>query len=123
MFYKRYKINVFIAAFGLSVLSACSTDFIDLEDPNAVSNASYYQSPGDVEAAVNGIYNSLRNGNGIGETSGLFSEERSDNTGRNDNQSNAGEPFQFNDFSLLPSNAYLKTHWLALYQVISRSNQ
>lgn len=123
MFYKRYKINTIIAALGLSVLSACSTDFIDLEDPNAVSNASYYQSPTDVEAAVNGIYNALRSGNGIGETSGLFNEERSDNTGRNDNQSNAGEPFQFNDFSLLPSNAYLKTHWLALYQVISRSNQ
>ncbi len=34
----------------------------------------------------------------------------------------AGEPFQFNDFSLLPSNSYLKSHWLALYQSITRAN-
>lgn len=123
MLFKKYKITNIIAAMALSLLSACSSDFIDLSDPNAVSNETYYQSVGDVDAAVNGIYNSLRNGNGIGESSALFSEERSDNTGRNDNQSNAGEPFQFNDFSLLPSNAYLKTHWLALYQTITRSNQ
>lgn len=123
MTYKTYKFSHIIAALGLSLLTACSSEFIDLEDPNAVSSENYYQSEGDVAAAVNGIYNALRNGNGIGETSGLFNEERSDNTGRDDNQSNAGEPFQFNDFSLLPSNTYLKSHWLALYQVISRSNQ
>lgn len=123
MFTIKYKFTQIAAALALCALSSCSPDFIDLEDPNAVSNASYYQSPGDVEAAVNGIYQSLRNGNGIGETSALFNEERSDNTGRNDNQSNAGEPFQFNDFSLLPSNTYLKTHWLALYQTITRANQ
>ncbi|MHA4738917.1 RagB/SusD family nutrient uptake outer membrane protein [Dyadobacter sp. MSC1_007] len=123
MFFKKYKITNLLAAAGLSLFSACSSDFIDLEDPNAVSAESYYQSEGDVLAAVNGIYNALRNGNGVGESSGLFNEERSDNTGRNDNQSNAGEPFQFNDFSLLPSNTYLKAHWLALYQVISRANQ
>jgi hypothetical protein len=123
MTYKKYKITHVLAAIGLSLLSACSSDFIALQDPNAVSYESYHQSESDVLAAVNGIYNALRNGNGVGETSGLFNEERSDNTGRNDNQSNAGEPFQFNDFSLLPSNTYLKSHWLALYQVISRANQ
>ena len=123
MIYRKHKMASLIAAIGLAFMSSCSTEFIDLQDPNAVSNVTYYKTESDVLAAVNGIYNSLRNGNGIGETSGLFNEERSDNTGRNDNQSNAGEPFQFNDFSLLPSNTYLKTHWLALYQSISRSNQ
>ena len=119
----KFKITSLLAAAGLAVMSSCSTDFINLQDPNAVSSETYYRTESDVLAGVNGIYQSLRNGNGIGETSALFSEERSDNTGRDDNQSNAGEPFQFNDFSLLPSNAYLKTHWLALYQSISRSNQ
>ncbi|KAA6438445.1 RagB/SusD family nutrient uptake outer membrane protein [Dyadobacter flavalbus] len=123
MFYTKYRLNHIFTALALSLLGACSSDFIDLQDPNAVSSESYYQSESDVQAAVNGIYNALRNGNGVGESSGLFNEERSDNTGRNDNQSNAGEPFQFNDFSLLPSNTYLKAHWLALYQIISRSNQ
>ncbi|MGH2622864.1 MAG: RagB/SusD family nutrient uptake outer membrane protein, partial [Sphingobacterium sp.] len=52
----------------------------------------------------------------------LYNEERSDNAGRNDNQSNAGEPFQFNDFSLLPSNTYIKTHWSSMYDAIARCN-
>lgn len=107
----------------LALASSCSTDFIDLKDPNAVAASTFYGNESDVQLAVNGIYQSLRSGNSIGESSALFNEERSDNTGRNDNQSSAGEPFQFNDFSLLPSNTYLKSHWLALYQSISRSNQ
>jgi len=104
-------------------LAACNEDFLVQTDPNAVSAADYYQSENDVLLGLNGVYQSLRNNNGIAEGSGLFSEERSDNTGRNDNQSNAGEPFQFNDFSILPSNTYLKSHWLALYQIVTRTNQ
>src|SRR5690606_2199374 len=64
----------------------------------------------------------LRLGSTIGEGSTMYNEERSDNSGRNDNQSSAGEPFQFNDFSILPSNTYLKTHWSAMYDAISRCN-
>ena len=110
-------------AFALAILSSCSADFIDLQDPNAVAASTFYRNENDVLLGVNGIYQSLRSGNNIGETSGLFNEERSDNAGRNDNQSNAGEPFQFNDFSLLPSNTYLKNHWLSLYGTIARANQ
>ncbi|RYE99574.1 MAG: RagB/SusD family nutrient uptake outer membrane protein, partial [Oxalobacteraceae bacterium] len=102
---------------------ACKQDFLVETDPNAIAAADFYMTENDVRLGLNGAYQSLRNNNGIAEGSGLFSEERSDNTGRNDNQSNAGEPFQFNDFSLLPSNTFLKTHWLALYQIVARANQ
>ncbi|WP_139361562.1 RagB/SusD family nutrient uptake outer membrane protein [Spirosoma sp. 209] len=78
---------------------------------------------GNALLGLNGAYQALRNNNGLAEGSGLFNEQRSDNTGTNDNQSNAGEPFQFNDFSILPSNTYLKSHWLALYQIVTRANQ
>lgn len=123
MIKRKHIIQTVFSACGLVFLASCSTDFIDQENPNAVSAPTYYRTESDVLLAVNGIYNSLRDGNGIGENSGLFSEERSDNTGRNDNQSNAGEPFQFNDFSLLPSNTYLKSHWLVLFQMVTRCNQ
>ncbi|MBO0934424.1 RagB/SusD family nutrient uptake outer membrane protein [Fibrella aquatilis] len=113
----------FLLLSTLFILSGCSQDFLIETDPNAVSVNDYYQSENDVLLAVNGVYQSLRNNNALAENSGLFSEERSDNTGRNDNQSNAGEPFQFNDFSVLPSNTYLKAHWLALYQIVTRANQ
>jgi hypothetical protein len=105
------------------VLSSCSKSFLEQTDPNAIPTAVYYQSEGDIALAVNGVYESLRGGSNIGENSGLYTDERSDDAGRNDNQSNAGEPFQFNDFSILPSNTYLKSHWLSLFQTITRCNQ
>ena len=97
-------------------------EFLDEPNPNAIPSESYFTSAIDFEKAVNGIYQSIRSNNCLGEGSNLFSEERSDNSGRLDNQSNAGEPFQFTDFSLLPSNTYLKTHWSALYSTVSRTN-
>src|SRR5690606_24169344 len=106
----------------LFLMSSCSDDFLHQEDPNAVSVESYFQTENDVLLAVNGLYHALRSGSTLGEGSLLYSEERSDNAGRDDNQSNAGEPFQFNDFSLLPSNTYLKNHWVTMYDGIARTN-
>jgi hypothetical protein len=117
---KKY---IVMAAIGTTVcLSACKKEFLQQNNPNAVTIENYFKTENDVLLAVNGAYQALRSSNTIGENSGLFTDERSDDTGRNDNQSNAGEPFQFNDFSLLPSNSYLKAHWLALYNSIARSN-
>jgi hypothetical protein len=106
----------------LVLLGACRQDFLVENNPNAIITADYYKTENDVLLALNGVYQALRDNNGIAENSGLFSEERSDNTGRNDNQSNAGEPFQFNAFAILPSNSYLQTHWTSLYQTITRAN-
>lgn len=109
---------------GLVILSgsSCKKSFLEQSDPNAIAVSADFQSPNDVLLAVNGIYQSLRSSNNIGEDSGLWTDERSDDTGRNDNQSNAGEPFQFNNFSLIPSNTYLKSHWVSLYGTITRAN-
>lgn len=114
---KRYLLPL-----ALLLFSSCSKDFLNQDDPNAVTIQNYYKTENDVLLAVNGLYQGLRLGSTIGEGSTMYNEERSDNSGRNDNQSSAGEPFQFNDFSILPSNTYLKTHWSAMYDAISRCN-
>ncbi|WP_134088685.1 RagB/SusD family nutrient uptake outer membrane protein [Olivibacter sp. XZL3] len=112
----------YILPIAVITLGSCSKDFLDQTDPNATLIEDYFKSENDVLLAVNGLYQSLRSGNTLGESSGQYSEQRSDNTGTNDNQSNSGEPFQFNDFSLLPSNSYLKTHWVNMYDGIARCN-
>ena len=114
--YKVFALGIILS------LGACKKDFLNQNNPNAIAVENYFNTENDVLLAVNGAYQSLRSSNTLGENSGLFTDERSDDAGRNDNQSNAGEPFQFNDFSLLPSNSYLKSHWLALYNSITRSN-
>ena len=119
---KKIFITTAFAA-GLILFSAsCKKEFLEQKDPNAIELATSFRTPDDVLSAVNGIYQSLRSSNNIGENSGLWTDERSDDTGRNDNQSNAGEPFQFGDFSILPSNTYLKSHWVSMYTTISRAN-
>lgn len=117
----KYIITVCLVA--ITALNSCKKDFLELSAPNFVSVSDYYKTENDVLLALNGLYQSIRSSNCLGEGSSLFTEQRSDNTGTTDNQSNAGEPFQFTDFSLVPSNSYLQTHWSALYQTISRSNQ
>lgn len=118
------KINYIHSLILLSLLtlfSSCS-DFLNEEDPNSTASNKYLKTENDVSKALAGVYLAIRHNDCLGESSTLYTEERSDNTGRNDNQSNAGEPFQFNDFSLLPSNSYLKKHYVALYDAVSRAN-
>lgn len=111
-----------IFAMTLVSFASCKKDFIEQNNPNAVNVVDAFKSENDVLLAVNGAYTALRSSNNIGENSGLFTDERSDDTGRDDAQSNSGEPFQFGDFSILPSNTYLKAHWSNLYQAITRCN-
>lgn len=116
--------SIYISVFSLMLVIGASscTDLLEQSDPNAVTVDNYFKTENDIQLAVNGIYQSLRSSDAVGENSGLYTDERSDDTGTNDNQSNSGEPFQFNNFSLLPSNTWLKNHWNALYQTITRSN-
>ena len=118
------KKNIYCAAVamaGLLALSSCE-DFLSQSNPNKIAVSDYFQSESDVEKALNGAYRLLRSNQCMGEGSTLYTEERSDNTGRLDNQSAAGEPFQFTNFLLLPSNTYLKGYWDDLYQTINACN-
>ncbi|EHQ30367.1 RagB/SusD family nutrient uptake outer membrane protein [Mucilaginibacter paludis] len=119
---KNKRITMACLAVFIVLSTSCQKSFLEQTNPNAINLDVNFKAPNDVLLAVNGIYQSLRSSNCIGEDSGLWTDERSDDTGRNDSQSNAGEPFQFNNFSLLPSNTYLKSHWVALYQTITRAN-
>jgi hypothetical protein len=101
---------------------SCKKSFLEQSNPEAVTISQYFTSENDVLLALNGCYLALRSNSCLGEESDLYTDQRSDDTGTNDNQSNAGEPFQFNIFSILTTNSYLKTHWLALYTTISRCN-
>lgn len=118
----KNKLSLILGLAACVLISSCSKDLLNQTDPNSTTINNYYQSENDVLQAVNGVYQSLRSSDCIGENSGLYTEDRAGNTGGIDVQSNSGEPFQFPDFSLLPSNSYLKNHWLAFYQTITRAN-
>jgi len=116
--------NKFIQAVMMMgiLFCSCKKSFLDQQNPNASTIPQFFTTETDVLLALNGCYQSLRSTDCLGEESDLYTDQRSDDTGTNDNQSNSGEPFQFNNFSILSTNTYLKRHWLALYQTITRCN-
>src|ERR1700743_1132854 len=116
------KIITLSCLFSLLLIGSCKKSFLEQSDPDAVAVANYFHSENDVLLAVNGCYQLLRSGNTVGETSDLWTDQRSDDAGTLDNQSNAGEPFQFSNFSLIPTNSYLYTHWVAMYNAIYNCN-
>jgi hypothetical protein len=116
---KYFKI---ICLITLLLLGSCKKSFLTQYDPDSIAVTNYFKNDNDVLLAVNGLYALLRSSNTIGEGSDLWTDQRSDDTGTNDNQSNSGEPFQFNNFSLIPTNSYLYSHWLAMYNVIANCN-
>lgn len=101
---------------------SCGKGLITQTNPDTVTTARLYTSEGDVLLALNGAYNLMRNNNAMGEESDLFTDQRSDDTGTNDNQSNGGQPFQFGNYSIDPTNVYLENHWAAMYQAIAQCN-
>ncbi|RYZ45078.1 MAG: RagB/SusD family nutrient uptake outer membrane protein, partial [Sphingobacteriales bacterium] len=110
---------------GLLAITAvsCSKDFVDQKPPNSVLVDNYFTTEGNITLGLNGLYQSLRSGDAVGEGATTWTDDRSDDINTTDNQSNNGEPFQFTAFSLTPSNTWLKNHYYALYLPIYRANE
>ncbi len=91
------------------------------DQPNAVTVSQFFANESDVVLALNGCYQSLRDNNGLGEESDLYTDQRSDDTGTmiTVEWRRALSVWQL---FLLPTNSYLEKHWVALYQTIARTN-
>jgi hypothetical protein len=105
-----------------ALFTGCKKDFIEQSNPNAVTVEKAYVTETDITTGVQGVYQSLRSSNCIGEGASLWTDDRADDINTTDNQSNNGEPFQFSAFNIVASNSYLLSHWTALYTPISRAN-
>src|SRR5258708_11369074 len=106
----------------LFLICSCKESFLEQTDPYSVTTPQFFTTEGDIVLALNGCYKAIRINDALGETSDLYTDQRSDDTGTNDNQSNGGEPFQFGNYSILPTNSYLERHWVAMYQIQARCN-
>lgn len=117
---KKYTTIIFLLV--LVSFTSCKKSFIEQNNPNAVTVDQYFTSESSVSLLINGLYAGLRSGNNLGESSALFNDQHSDDTGTNDITGSAGEPFQFSNYSLIPSNSFLLSHWLNLYSLIAKCN-
>lgn len=116
------KYTIIICSLAMISFTSCKKSFIEQNNPNAVTVDQFFTSENSVSLAVNGLYAGLRSGNNLGESSALFNDQHSDDTGTNDITGSAGEPFQFSNYALIPSNSFLYGHWLNLYSLIAKCN-
>lgn len=118
----KHYYPAFAALCVLALIIQSCTRLLDQNDPNRVLVTEYFKTENDVFRALNGAYEALRDDYLLGEGNLDRTEERSDNTGRLDNGSSSGDPFQFTNFSLQSDNPFLRRHWVAHQVAISRAN-
>lgn len=109
------KILTVCVATALCVLNSC-TDFVDLNPPTIVRQDQYFASQGDFQAAVNGMYASLRT---IYNNFYAVAEIPSDNTQAN-GYNIAISPLD--QMTWLENNTNIQSLWLNSYSTISQSN-
>ena len=119
--FTKYLLQGCAALVVMTMLNSCDS-FLNQQNPNRIPAETYFQDENDILRALNGVYYSLRSQYLLGEGTINWTEERSDNMGRLDNQSDSGEPFQFTDYDLSSTNRHIRKHWTAHNQGINRAN-
>ncbi|NIJ45901.1 hypothetical protein FHR24_002372 [Wenyingzhuangia heitensis] len=101
------------------VFQACSDDFLDQTDPNALTTASFWENTSDLNSGLNSTYSALKDENISGI---LFDFFRTDIAVKNSFR-NSGEvdPFYGQSFDLTTTE--IENQWNALYLGIFRANQ
>jgi len=116
------NLYIITAFLGLTALS-CKKSFTDLTPRSSYSDANYFQTSQQFNAAVTAAYAPLRD---VVVNDYLMSEMRSDNTIYQSLLSNRGTAYtdreKLSDFMDASTDSYTASEWQYCYQVISRAN-
>lgn len=100
---------------------SCSSDFTDLAPISQRNTGVFYESAGDMEIAVNAIYNSLQKDGCYNQSYWILQELRSDNTFW-DGTGLAEEVTVFDKFTDISTSNISESAWNDSYQGIARAN-
>jgi hypothetical protein len=113
-----YK-TVLWTALCLGIVS-CGSDFLDLKPKTELAADAYYQTAEHFDAALNGAYSTLQEGDLYGNWY-VLSEVPSDNT-RNQLSGSVTDQDEFDKFYIRTTNPYIANFWNASYKGINRVN-
>ncbi len=119
--------------FSLLFIFSCSDDFTSLAPHSERNVENFYKTPGDIEIAVNGIYDALQGGGTYGTTTEfatggtggywVLTEIRSDNTDQGPDVTGLSlQVAVLNRFEEDPLNEIPQGSWIESYQGIARAN-
>ena len=100
---------------------SCSSDFTDLAPVSQRNTSVFYQTAGDMQIAVNAIYNSLQKDGCYNQSYWILQELRSDNTFW-DGTGLAEEVTVFDKFTDISTSNISEAAWNDSYQGIARAN-
>jgi hypothetical protein len=106
----------------LVVLSACRSDFLDLQPQSQPNVDNFYKTASDFNYAVNGAYDAIQSPNQYGNDYNTLIEARSDNVLDNDPSSGSGLRYNIDRFIEPTTNTVLRDTWGSLYTGINRCN-
>lgn len=110
---------IMMATALLAPLPACH--FLDEDDPNSVTEDSYYTSEDDIVAALNGVYLSVAQGYIINNNH-YFTDVRANATVVTNSGANSGIPYQFYNYTLTEENTYVYNRYSQLFRLVARAN-
>ncbi|MBT8221102.1 MAG: RagB/SusD family nutrient uptake outer membrane protein [Bacteroidia bacterium] len=115
------KFKYIISLFVIVGLFSCTDDFTDLAPISERNAGNFYNTAGDMEVAVNAIYNTLKSSGCYNQSYWVMQELRSDNTFW-DATGLAEEITIFDSFEEITTSVITRDAWRASYQGIARAN-
>ncbi|MDF1695797.1 MAG: RagB/SusD family nutrient uptake outer membrane protein [Saprospiraceae bacterium] len=120
------NLNIIILILVLFGFQSCSDDYLSPSPTSAVGALGYYTDAAQLETGVINMYDGIQ---GINSTTTsdnhaiqvefYLTEMRSDNTRTKNGE---GEPAQFDNFSVEPTNGIVNDYYRSFYNVIYRAN-
>ena len=110
----------FAILFSIGVLFGCSSDVLNLTNPNAITTQTFWQSENDVLSAITATYNRLIS-DAVGENRAMliYNGRGDDFFIRNDMQG----VYQSSTFTNTPDNGEVNNLFREPYRLIFRTNQ
>ncbi len=104
-------------------LSACGDDFTDLAPISQRNSANFYQTAGDMEVAVNAIYDVLQGDGAYNAAYWVMQEMRSDNTDNGPDVTGlARERTVIDNFEEIATSEIIEDAYVTAYRGIARAN-
>ncbi|WP_166384005.1 MULTISPECIES: RagB/SusD family nutrient uptake outer membrane protein [unclassified Polaribacter] len=116
---KKYKI-LFLFLTGVFAINSCSTNDLELADPNQVMPETFFANETQVQSAVNASYANLQPGALYGRLMWFMNDNMSQEAVNGGGMEPNKEVFL--DFSFNSTNVFIKDYWDACYRGINKAN-
>ena len=114
------KYGLYTSLSIMLVLSSCKKDFLDLKPYNSAVISDAIKSEADLNAAINGLYSSLRATDFYGRTFAVKGDLAADNGFLS--SSNSGRYLVFNLWNMSVTDGYASNVWFNSYAAIKNAN-